>query len=97
MHTQGMSIAEATRFFMQHAYMDQVTASKEAWRGTHDPGYINYTLGKLLLLKLLEEYKAAHRHDFSLKRFHDEYISYGSPPIPLLRKLLLPGSGGALL
>lgn len=97
MHTQGMSIAEATRFFMQHAYMDQVTASKEAWRGTHDPGYINYTLGKLLLLKLLEEYKATHRHDFSLKRFHDEYISYGSPPIPLLRKLLLPDSSGALL
>jgi uncharacterized protein (DUF885 family) len=97
MHAGEMRIEEATRFFMQHAYMDPLTASKEAWRGTHDPGYINYTLGKLLLLKLLEEYKAAHGHTFSLKRFHDEYISYGSPPIPLLRKLLLPGSGGALL
>ncbi len=96
MHTQGMTVEEATRFFIEHAYMDEVTATKEARRGVHDPGYINYTLGKLLLRKLLEQYKAAYGVEFSLKRFHDEYISYGSPPIPILRSLLLPHDDGML-
>ncbi len=97
MHTRGMSIEEATRYFMQHAYMDEVTANNEARRGTHDPGYLNYTLGKLLLLKLLEQYREAHGTAFSLTRFHDEYIGYGSPPIPLLRRMLLPKDNGVLL
>jgi uncharacterized protein (DUF885 family) len=97
MHTRGMSIEEATRFFMQHAYMDEVTANNEARRGTHDPGYLNYTLGKLLLLKLLEQYREAYSSEFSLTRFHDEYIGYGSPPIPLLRRMLLPHDNGTLL
>lgn len=90
MHTQGMTVAEATRFFRDQAYMDELTASKEARRGTYDPGYINYTLGKLLLLKLLEDYRAAQGERFSLKQFHDEYIGYGAPPIPILRRMLLP-------
>lgn len=97
MHTQGMSIQEATHFFIQHAYMDEVTATKEARRGTHDPGYINYTLGKLLLLKLLDDYKDAYGEHFSLKKFHDDYIGHGSPPIPLLRKLMLSQDNGELL
>ncbi len=91
MHTQGMTIEEATVFFMEHAYMDEVTATKEARRGTHDPGYICYTLGKLLLLKLREDMQAAQGDAFSLKQFHDAYIGYGSPPIPILRSLMLPG------
>lgn len=97
MHTQGMSIEEATSFFEQTAYMDHVTANKEARRGTHDPGYLNYTLGKLLLLKLREEYQQAWGSQFSLKRFHDEYIGYGSPPIPILRSMLLPHTANSLL
>lgn len=97
MHTQGMSIEEATRFFMQNAYMDAVTARQEARRGTYDPGYLNYTLGKLLLLKLLEDYQTAYGVNFALKHFHDEYIGYGAPPIPLLRRLLLSADNGALL
>ncbi len=97
MHTQGMSIDEATRYFMQHAYMDEVTARQEARRGTHDPGYLNYTLGKLMLLKLRDDYRAAVGASFSLKQFHDEYIRYGAPPLLLLRRLLLPGDSGELL
>lgn len=97
MHTQGMSIDEATAFFVQNAYMDRLTASREAGRGTHEPGYINYTLGKLMLLKLLDDYKAAMGQQFSLKQFHDTYIGYGSPPIPLLRKMMLPDDDGKLL
>ncbi|NJK79484.1 MAG: DUF885 domain-containing protein [Chloroflexaceae bacterium] len=97
MHTMGMTLPEVTRFFMEHAYMDEMTAAKEARRGTYDPGYLNYTLGKLLLLKTLEQYREAYGADFSLKRFHDEYIGYGSPPIPILRKLILPVDNGVLL
>jgi uncharacterized protein (DUF885 family) len=90
MHTQGMTLQEATRFFMENGYMDEVTARNEARRGTHDTGYINYTLGKILLLQLREEYKQAQGDNFSLKTFHDKYIGYGSPPIPLLREMLVP-------
>lgn len=96
MHVYGMGIAEATRFFMQHAYLDEVMASEEARRGTHDPGYLNYTLGKLMLLKLREDYRAAHPA-FSLRRFHDAYIGHGAPPVPLLRALLLPHDDGVVL
>jgi uncharacterized protein (DUF885 family) len=97
LHAQDMTEAEATRFFMEHAYMDAVTASKEARRGTHDPGYINYTLGKLLLLRLRDEYQQTQGATFSLKQFHNEYIRYGAPPIPILRQLLLPNAHGPLL
>ncbi len=97
MHTQGMRIDEAARYFMENAYIDEVAARREARRGTHDPGYLNYTLGKLLLLKLLDDYRAAMGDQFSLKQFHDEYIGYGSPPIPILRRLLLPHDDGVLL
>ncbi len=97
MHTQGMTVDAATRYFMQHAYMDEVTARQEARRGTYDPGYINYTLGKLLLLKLRKDYQIAHGPRSTLKQFHDAYISYGAPPIPLLRTLLLPNDDRVLI
>lgn len=97
MHTQGMSVEEATQFFITNAYMDRVTAEKEAQRGSHDPGYINYTLGKLLLLKLRDDYRAEQGEMFSLKKFHDEYIGYGSPPIPILRKMLVSNHNRELL
>ena len=51
MHTQGMTLDEAARFFQAHAYMEEHPAYQEAIRGTFDPGYLNYTLGKLMLLK----------------------------------------------
>ncbi len=89
MHTQGMSVDEATRFIMENAYMEETPARSEAVRGTFDPGYLNYTVGKLLLLKLREDYKAEQGDDFNLRRFHDLILAYGAPPVPLLRPLLL--------
>lgn len=97
MHTQGMTVEEATQMFAEHAYMDPLTASREAQRGTYDPDYLNYTLGKLMLLKLLQDYRAAMGNAFSLKQFHDSYIGYGAPPVPLLRKMLLPHDDGRIL
>ena len=89
MHTQGMTIVEATQFFIDNAYLDDLPAREEATRGAYDPMYLNYTLGKLEILKLREECRLEQGEDFSLKRFHDELLSYGAPPIALLRKLML--------
>ena len=58
-------------------------------RGTFDPGYLNYTLGKLEILKLRDDYEAQEGANFSLEKFHDEVLNHGMPPIRLLREILL--------
>ncbi len=93
MHTQGMTVDEATRFFMDNAYMEELPARREALRGTFDPGYLNYTLGKLMVLKLREDYRREQGGAFSLKQFHDRLLSYGAPPLPLLREVMLSNPG----
>ncbi len=97
MHTQGMSIDEATTFFMENAFLERTVAEAEARRGAFDPGYGNYTLGKLLLLQLREDVRAAWGDGFSLRRFHDEVLAYGAPPIPYLRRLMLREPAGPAL
>jgi uncharacterized protein (DUF885 family) len=89
MHTQKMSIDEATKFFQDNCYYEEKPARAEAMRGTFDPGYLNYTLGKLQILKLLDDYKAQQGNDFSLQKFHDQLLNHGMPPIRLLRELML--------
>ena len=93
MHTQGMTLEEATRFFMDNAYMEELPARREALRGTFDPGYLNYTLGKLMILKLRDDYRREQGSGYSLKGFHDRLLSYGAPPLPLLREVMLADSG----
>jgi uncharacterized protein (DUF885 family) len=89
MHTQGMSVDEATKFFMENCYYEEKTARQEAVRGTFDPGYLNYTLGKLMILKLRADWQAQEGARYSLQRFHDELLRYGAPPLPLLRERML--------
>jgi uncharacterized protein (DUF885 family) len=88
-HTQNMSIEEATKFFQDNCYYEQKPARQEAIRATFDPGYLNYTLGKLQILKLRDDYKAQQGNDFSLQKFHNELLSHGMPPIRLLREIML--------
>ena len=97
MHTDGMTVDEATRYFMENAYMEELPARKEAIRGTFDPQYLNYTLGKLMILKLREDYKREAGSAFSLKKFHDTFLSFGAPPIPLVREMMLAKPGTAVL
>lgn len=97
MHTQGMTVNEATRFFMDNAYLEELPARKEAARGAFDPMYLNYTLGKLMILKLREDYRSAKGDAYSLKGFHDEFLSYGAPPIPLAREMMLGEDSGDIL
>ncbi len=89
MHTEGMSIDDGAKFFQENCYYEAKPSRSEAMRGTFDPGYLNYTLGKLQILKLREDYKAQEGDKFSLKKFHDTMLDNGMPPIRLLREIML--------
>jgi uncharacterized protein (DUF885 family) len=97
MHTQGMTPDEATRFFQDHAYMEEHPARREAMRGTFDPGYLNYTLGKLMLLKLRQDWRTQEGNAYSLRRFHDSLLSWGAPPVPIVREAMLANPGRQVL
>src|SRR5438270_1141715 len=89
MHTQGISLDDATKFFQENCYYEEKPARAEAMRGTFDYGYLSYTLGKLQIMKLRDDYKAQQGNEFSLEKFHDEILKHGMPPIRLLREILL--------
>ena len=89
MHTEKMTVEEATKFFQDNCYYEEKPARTEAMRGTFDPGYLNYTLGKLQILKLRDDYKAQEGGNFSQQKFHNELLNHGMPPIRLLRELML--------
>jgi uncharacterized protein (DUF885 family) len=89
MHTQKMSIDEATKFFQENCYYEEKPSRQEAMRATFDPLYLNYTLGKLQILKLRDDYKAQQGEEFSLRKFHNELLNHGMPPIRLLREIML--------
>ena len=89
MHTQKMTVDEATKFFQDNCYYEEKPARQEAIRGTFDPGYLNYTLGKLQILKLRDDYKAQEGENFSLQKFHNELLNHGMPPVRLLREIML--------
>lgn len=88
-HCEGMSLADATKFFQENAYYDYKPAYQEALRGTFDPGYLSYTLGKLQILQLREDYKEQEGENFSLQKFHDTLLDNGMPPIELIREVMI--------
>ena len=89
LHCFGMSVDEATQFFVERAHYQENPARAEAMRGNMDPGYGFYTLGKLQLLRLREDWKAQEGDRFTLQRFHDNVLRHGMPPIRMLREILL--------
>ena len=89
MHTGKMTFEEAERFFVKEGYQTQPMAEKEAKRGTSDPTYLVYTLGKLEILKLREDYKKKLGPKYSLQSFHDAFLQQGFPPIKIVRRALL--------
>jgi uncharacterized protein (DUF885 family) len=88
-HCEGMSLDDATKFFEENCYYEHKPAYQEARRGTFDPGYLYYTLGKLQILKLRRDYQRQERANFSLQKFHDEMLRHGTPPLRLLREAML--------
>ncbi|HKC62751.1 MAG TPA: DUF885 family protein [Pyrinomonadaceae bacterium] len=89
LHTQGMSYEQGVDFFMREGYQERVNAEREARRGTLDPTYLVYTLGKMQIMKLREEYKARMGASFKLGEFHDRLLSYGMPPVKIIRLAML--------
>lgn len=88
-HCQGMNVEEATQFFMANWYQGDKPSRQEAMRGTYDPGYLFYTLGKLQILKLREDYKKQEGENYSLQKFNNAMLDNGMPPIQIMRELLL--------
>ncbi|KFI22870.1 DUF885 domain-containing protein [Nitrosococcus oceani] len=97
LHTQRMTLEESERMFQEFAHQDVGTARQQAARGTFDPAYITYTLGKLMIKKLREEWTATRGEREGWRVFHDKFLSYGGPPIPLIRKEMLGENAGPAL
>jgi len=91
LHTRGWSVEESEKFFMEEAYQDQATAKQQAARGTYDPAYLNYTLGKLMIRQLRDDWTATRGKRKSWREFHDTFLSFGGPPIPLVRARMMRG------
>jgi uncharacterized protein (DUF885 family) len=89
MHTRQMTVDQATDFFIKEGYQPRPIAEKEAKRGTSDPTYLVYTLGKLEILKLRDDYKNKKGAQFSLAEFHDSFLKQGMAPLKLVRRALL--------
>ena len=89
LHTEGMTLDQAAARFIKDCHQDKATAREQAVRGTFDPGYFAYTLGKVQILALRDEAKKKLGAKFSLQKFHDALLSHGSPPIPLIRDRVL--------
>lgn len=97
LHTGGMSMAQSEQMFRDKAFQDPGNARQQAARGTYDPAYLNYTMGKLMIMQLRQDWIAAHPGPNALKAFHDQFLSYGGPPIPLVRQQMLGGKVEAKL
>ena len=89
LHTGGMTVEESQAMFEEKAFQDFGNASQQAYRGTYDPGYLNYTLGKLIINKLRDDWTDGRGGREAWGTFHDQFLGYGSPPIPLVRKKML--------
>lgn len=96
MHTGKMTVEESEKMFLDQGYQDPANARQQAARGTFDPAYLNYTMGKLMIRKLREDWTASRGGKQAWQQFHDEFLKYGGPPIPLVRKAMLPGDTGTL-
>jgi uncharacterized protein (DUF885 family) len=89
MHTGKMTLDQAREFFIQEGYQVPPVADEESKRGTSDPTYLYYTLGKLQILKLRADYKKMRGDQFSLHEFHDRFLAQGGMPLKIIRKAML--------
>ena len=95
LHTKGMTVEESERLFREECFQDVGNARQQARRGTYDPAYLNYTMGKLMIRKLRDDWTASRGGRKAWKEFHDTFLTYGGPPIPMVRQQMM-GSGGSL-
>jgi uncharacterized protein (DUF885 family) len=89
LHARGMTQDQSREMFRNECYQDEGTARQQSARGTYDPAYLNYTMGKLMIRKLRDDYTASRGGRAAWKEFHDTFLRYGGPPIPLVRRAML--------
>ena len=97
LHTEDMSVEQGVRLLKEEAYLEESSARREAERGTFDPTYLVYSAGKMMLLKLRQDYKQQQGKSFSLRTFHDTLLGNGTAPFWLHRQLMLGSDAGDLL
>lgn len=96
MHTGSMTQQQSYDLFQQQCYQDAGNARQQAARGTYDPAYLNYTMGKLMIRKLRDDWTATRGGPKAWKAFHDKFLSYGGPQIPLVRQQMMGGKAEAI-
>jgi hypothetical protein len=96
MHTHGMTLDESERLFRDEAFSDVGDARQQAQRGAYDPAYLSYTMGKLMIRKLRDDWTRSRGGRAAWREFHDRFLSYGGPPIPLVRAAMLGNDAGSL-
>src|SRR4030095_16538232 len=84
MHTGSMTQQQSFDLFPNQCYHDEVNTKKQSAPGTYDPAYLNYTMGKLMIRKLRDDWAASRGGQKAWKAFHDQFLSYGGPPEPPL-------------
>jgi uncharacterized protein (DUF885 family) len=88
LHTEGWTVERAAKeLFEDKCFQEPANAFEEARRGAYNPTYLYYTLGKIQIQQLRDEYM--QKKGATLKQFHDAFVSQGTLPIPLVRKILL--------
>jgi uncharacterized protein (DUF885 family) len=97
LHAEDLSVEQGVRLFREEAFLEETSARREAERGTFDPTYLVYTVGKLMLLKLRQDYREQMGKSFSLRTFHDTLLGQGTAPFWLHRQLMLATDSGDLL
>jgi uncharacterized protein (DUF885 family) len=89
LHSGTMTQEQSRELFIKECHQDEGTARQQSARGTYDPAYLNYTLGKLMIRKLRADWTASRGGTKAWKGFHDAFLSYGGPPIPLVRQAMM--------
>lgn len=97
LHCEDLSVEQGMRFFRDEAFLEEAAARREAERGAFDPGYLVYSMGKLMLLKLRRDYKQSQGGKFSMRVFHDAVLAQGNAPFWAHRRLLLGDLSDAVL
>jgi uncharacterized protein (DUF885 family) len=89
LHARDMTQQQSYELFRNECFQDEGNSRQQSARGTYDPAYLNYTLGKLMIRKLRDDWTAERGGRQGWKAFHDAFLSHGGPPIPLVRRAML--------
>ena len=96
MHTGSMTQQQSFDLFRNQCFQDEGNAKQQAARGTYDPAYLNYTMGKLMIRKLRDDWAATRGGQKAWRPFHDQFLSFGGPPIPLVRQQMMKSKAEAV-